>query len=455
MPYTHTNLSAAEDLLAGMLFDFQGSISKVRWVSGELQLLILESLRTFSALTGIHEATSDPFTVAAGTVFVDLTTALGTLRAQTLRDRDVIGPIQYSLFEPYDPIDGTGMTEMFSFDEITRAVQRRRDRFLLETSAHLTRTVTPASPTLIPPGTRSYALDEDTIAVIRAAWYDAPTGRTQVLWPSSDWAVRSTTVRIELTDGTPVSYVMLGRTPVEIEFNPYPANSGRLDLLTVEAGATLIPGAGSGTLLGIPDDYAWVLKWGALADLLSKDGPARDYARSLFCERRYRMGVAAAVSRGIIVDAEIRGRVAQLTTLERLDMGRPYWQSRLADPPVAIAAAGLNLIALADPPKIDVSVQMTVRRNAPVPADSDDYLQIGKEHLDLVLGYAVHLAMFKIGGQEFAATTHLADSFFRACADYNEEWKVAWEGETVDQPDERKKAQGIRRVTGATVGGAQ
>lgn len=455
MAYTHTTLSAAEDLLSGMLADLQGSISKVRWVSGELQLLILEALRTFSALTGIHESASDPFTVSAGTAFIDLTTALGTLRAQTLRDRDVIGPIQYSLWEPYDPIDGTGMSEMFQFSDITKAVERRRDRFLLETGCQLTRVTTPAAPVTIEPGTKSHALDVDAIAVIRAAWFDEPTGRTQVIWPSSDWATRTSLPRIEATSGTPASYQLLSRAPIEIELNPVPSNSGRLDLLTVEAGAALDPATGSGTLLGIPDDYAWVVGWGARADLLAKDGPARDYARSLFCERRYRMGVAAAVSRGIIVDAEISGRPAQLTTLERLDAGRPYWQSRLADPPVAVAAAGLNLVALADPPRSALSMQMTVRGNAPVPASAQEYLQIGKEHLGAVLGYAAHLAMFKIGGQELAATTHLADSFFLMCADYNEELKLAWEGETVDAPDEQKKAQGIRRVTGSTVGAGQ
>lgn len=450
MAYTTTTLTAAENLLAGILADLQGGISKVRWVSGELQAIVLEALRTHSALTGIHEATSDLFTISAGSAFIDLTTALGALRSQTLRDRDVIGPIQYALFEPYDPIDGTGMSEMFTFDQIAKATQRRRDRFLRETGCHLTRAVAPTAPDVIHSGTSSYALDEDTIDIRRAAWA-AITGRTEAIHRASHWSARASAPRINGEEATPRTFIVSERAPIEIELNPPPSAAGRLDLLTVKAGATLAPGTGSGTLLGIPDDYAWVIKWGALADLLSQDGPARDYARSLFCERRYRMGVAAAVSRGIITDGVIGNRQIQLSTIEQLDYGRPDWQSRSAKLPIVFAPAGLNLVAIADPPTVDVQARLTVRRNTPVPAAVGEYIQLGKEWLDLVLGYAAHVAMFKVGGQELAATTHLADSFFKACADYNDEWGAMYEKMTIDAPDEVKKAQGIRRVTGATL----
>ena len=457
MSYSHTTWSTAEDLLAGMLSDLQGSISKVRWPSAELQLHLAEALRTLQALTGIYEATSEPFTVSASTAFVDLPTSVPPLRGQTLRDRDVIGPIQYALYEPYDPIDGTGMSEMFTFDQITKAVQRRRDRFLMETLCQVTRTVTPTDPAVITADTESVELDEDTIAIVRAAWVDVggPSGGLiGPLWPSSEWSARASSSRITGAPGVPNSYVSGPRTPFSIDLLPVPQSDGRLDLITVEAGATLVPGTGSGTLLGIPDDFAPAIKWGALADLLSKDGPARDYARSLFCERRYRMLVAAATARGVLVDARVNSRSAFMTTLKGADSGSPNWQSRSTDPRrggMVIASVGLNLIALISPPSVDCQMEVTVRRNAPVPTSGSSALQIGKEWLDLLIGYAAHVAMFKIGGQEFAASTHLADSFFEACADYNEELRVAWEGMMVDEPDEQKKAQGVRRVTGGTV----
>jgi hypothetical protein len=45
-----------------------------------------------------------------------------------------------------------------------------------------------------------------------------------------------------------------------------------------------------------------------------------------------------------------------------------------------------------------------VVRNMPIPATDADYVQVGREHLDVLVDYAVHLAMLKCGGAEFQAT---------------------------------------------------
>lgn len=452
MAYTHTTLTAAENLLAGMLADYSGAISKKRWSSYELRLLLIEALRTWGLLSGIYEATPSPIAVAADVQFLDLPDELPTELGYSVGVQELIGAIQYHLIEPYDPIDGTGATEMFSFDRIVKAIQRRRDQLLLETNCRLSRdTEAPDSPELLL--TFSYALPESTIAVRRIAWADPVSGRKHALRPSSNWGIRNSPAAINLEQGTPQVYEVSERLPISLELSPEPETGGRLDLLTVDAGAALV--AADDTLLGVPDDYAPAIKWGALADLLAEDRPGRDYARSLFCERRWRLLVAASANRSVLLDAKINGRPAHLCrSVEALDEGQRYWQSQRAPSPSIVAMAGQNMLAIATPPSQACSLRLTVRRKTPVPAiaaPDSEYLQVGKEHLALILGYAVHLAMFKIGGTELAGTSHLVDSMMQAAADYNEDVRLAYEGQSIEEQDEKKKAAGVRRVTGQTL----
>jgi hypothetical protein len=451
MPYSHTTLETAENLLAGLLSDLQGNVSKVRWPSAELQLNLFEAMRTWNLLTGQWEASTDPIAITAGSPWVDIP-ASSSLRAYTLRDRDLIGQIQYHFFEPYDPIDGTGMSEMWTFDRIVKAIQRRRDQFLHETRCRVTRLVTPTDPDVIEAYEDQVELDGSVNDVVRAAWASANGARTERMTRVSDQAAGFTSHRILNAQGTPRSYVFTG-SPITIELLPGPITSGRLDLITVDAGATLDPATGSGTLLGIPDDMAWIVKWGAMATLLAEEG-ARDYARALFCERRYRMGVAAALMHAPVSAAWVNGRHVPIDTLEKVDAGRPLWQSQRGTPRV-VAIAGGNLIALANNPAADCNLELELVRNTPIPA-AGEYIQLGKEQLDLALGYAAHLCLFKVGGTEFAASTHLADNFFEAAVERNSRLasSMAFEEERVGQQDSDAKARGLRRVTGGTVEGS-
>lgn len=447
MPYTHTTLTAAEDQLAARLADS----AKIRFISDELQTYIIEALRTWSSLTGMWEISTDAITVAAGTQFIDIPTEAPDYRDYTLKDQDLIGIMQYHLMEPKSVSSWTG-TAMFVLADLTKAIQRRRDQFLLETSCRVVRSSPlPADPGVIAADAGRYSLPESVIAVKRVAWRSVATGVVTPLWPSSLWSKRASRNAILAETGTPETYLLSERAPLEIEFNPVNSATGTIDLVAVEAGATLDPS--TGVLLGIPDDFAWVVKWGALADLFAKDGPARDYARALFCERRWRMGIAAALSYSPLVHATINGLPAQFTTIEGLDAGRRSWQS-LSGTPQVLAPIGMNLLAIADPPSASCSLILDLCRNAPIPAAAEN-IQIGKEYLDLILGYAVHLAMFKVAGTEFAATIHLANAFFEAAMDYNEKLRdnEAFEAARIGGENEKVVARGVRRVTGATVAG--
>lgn len=453
MAYSHLTMTEAEDALALRLADSSGSISFVRWLRDELNTYIDEALRTWSLLTGMWESSAIA-TIPAGTQFIDLPTTFSSLRAYTLQDRDLIGTLQYMLWEPKNTSAWTG-SEMFAMADLEEALQRRRDQFLLETGCRLTRDPrVPDSPDFISADERSIELDQSVMSVRRVAWTTLTgSSKTTPLWPSSEVAMRGANASWNLAPDLPRTFVFAERAPHVLEFGPPPANAGYLDLITVNAGATL--DASAGVLLGIPDDLAPAILWGALADLLSKDGPARDYARSLFCERRYLLLTAAAMLSHSVVELRVNDQPLQFSSLPGLDRASLYWQNKRGITQVA-APFGLDLIALALPPSANIQLEATLVRNAPVPAAGDDDLQIGKEYLDVLLGYATHMAMFKVGGQEFAATSHLADAFFAAAADYNDRLKESSVFEAArlgaSEGEERKmKKRGVRRVTGATV----
>ena len=450
MAYADITLTEAEDLLARLLAD----PDKIRFVSDELQTRIIEAVRTWSALSGIYDATSNPIAIAAGSVFVDLP-ALGADPGipYTLLESDLLGPIEYALIEPKQIVAWSG-SEMFTLAELQEAIRRRRDQFLLETRCRVDRVQLPATP--LPSGSASYALPDTTVAVMRVAWAESAGGKVTPVWRSNHWSVRTSRPGLQQTVGLPRVYDFHSYAPPSLAPSPVPSDNGTFDLLLVRSGAIVTGGL---TYLGIPDDFAWAIQWGALADLLSKDGPSRDYARSLYCERRYRLGVAAMLERQTITDVTINGQPMKFTTIGALDSGRLYWQNRSAAIPLYAAPVGANMIVLADPPSSACNLVVRILRNAPVPTlgYGAEFVQVGREFLDMILGYAVHLSMFKIGGTEFAATTHLANAMFDAAAEFNARLRESSAFEEVRFSDHQSgpSRRGIQRVTGASVGGAQ
>jgi hypothetical protein len=61
----------------------------------------------------------------------------------------------------------------------------------------------------------------------------------------------------------------------------------------------------------------------------------------------------------------------------------------------------------------------------PLPYADGDFLQIGRDDYYPVLDCAQHIAMLKLGGEEFARTFPLYKNFLRHCALYNSKLKAA------------------------------
>ena len=93
-------------------------------------------------------------------------------------------------------------------------------------------------------------------------------------------------------------YGMATIPPVGLQVFPPPAVPGQIDLLVVSSGVTVgtTPSAVLSTpvTLNISDCFSWAVAFGAMADLLANDSPARDPARAAYCEARYQEAVGLA-----------------------------------------------------------------------------------------------------------------------------------------------------------------
>jgi hypothetical protein len=101
-------------------------------------------------------------------------------------------------------------------------------------------------------------------------------------------------------------------------------------------------------------------------------------------------------------------------SVAELDAFRSSW-CVTAGPPDSLATAGLNLLAAANiPDGGSYSVRLDVVRNAVTPVNDGDYIQVGREFLDVLLDESVHLAKFKDGGSDLENSVPMHQRFIRA-----------------------------------------
>lgn len=393
MAYALVTFAQAKAQLASLLDD----PDNVYWADAELGLYIHEALRTWGAFSHYWKERG-VFSSAASTAFYSLQTQLPSLLGYTVTDRDLISVIQYQLLEPSTGSSWTG-TDQFTLADLTQAIQRRRDAFLVATGIVLAR----STPAVIANASGRSALDQTIIDVRRCAYQVAGEDAWNTLWRSDEYAFGAATAMTwTQTPGTPETFSVSSVPPVTIQLMPPPLASGTLDLITTNSGSALDP-ASTPTILGVPDDFAWVIKWGALADLLGRDGQARDPERAEYCQARWEEGIMLARMYSSIVQLQVNDTPVYTISLQALDTSDPAWQSTEGQP-VLGALAGHNLLALSPVPDAIYGISADVIRRAPVPAGDGDYLQIGAEEFDIVLRYAEHIAAFKMAGDEFKAT---------------------------------------------------
>jgi hypothetical protein len=415
--YTYVTQAQAIQQVANRLYD----PNQVFWTHAELQLYLLEALQTWNALAAYWRG-DFVFPSQQGVPWYDLTAVPNTLRPYTVLDTDIYTLIQYHLLEPAVGVDPwTGVSAQFTANDLVAAVQRRMDELLSVTGCTITRTLVGAAAgrTLLP---------QTIIDVRRIAYLPAALGVPTVLWPEDAWAEQSFDRNYTITPagapGTPSTYLMSTQPPLSFDTDAPPYGAGNYEVLSVSAGPTLSVAAPS--LLPIPSDWAHVIKWGALADLFSRDSNARDIPRAQYCEQRYRMGLSLLVAAPALLTARIGNVPLQIDAVRSLDLYRTGWQAEGQGFPNTMASAGLNLYAIAPTPNAGTgspvtpyALTATVVQNAPLPSLDADPVQVAREDFDAVIDYTQHLASLKMGGAEFLATTALLQRFLKQAQLYN------------------------------------
>lgn len=406
MAYSHTDYFTLRARLAELL----GDTGKVFFTDAELGINIIESLRTWGALTGYWRERGTLSSVA-NTAFYSLQTALlsgGTaLVGHSVTDRDIIQTLQYRLMEPATSQSAWNGTSMFTLDDLRYVIQRCRDQFLLDTGC----VVTHSTMNMPAPPIQVVELNDSIIDVRRAVWKRV-TAVYSHLWRVDEMELTMALPGWSVNPAVPYAYSVATTRPVQLRIAPPPIDAGTLDLVTVNSGAGLDPAA-SATVLGIPDSLSWVIVWGALAVLLDGDGEAADPARAAQASRMYDLGVEIAKSAPVMLHGEINGMPMPLSPIHDADAACGNWQNDTGTP-ADICIAGPNMIALRPVPDGAYGIVIDVVRNAPIPALDNEYIQAGREYLDAILGYASYLAAFKQGGAEFATALPVVDEFIAA-----------------------------------------
>lgn len=450
-PFAYETLAQLRTQLAARLHD----PSNVYWTAPELTIILKEALRTFSLLTAYWRA-QRTFNSTPGTTIYDITQQFPDVLGRTVTDRDLINAIEFHFQEPPTAAWAGGWTgtDMFTMDDIAHALQKRRNEFLAETGVLVTRTVGSSGPVN---GGR-ILLADNVMDIRRLAWTQSD-GSLLNLWRvdeqemtaySSDWTIPTTS--------DPTDYSIMSPPPITVQLNPAVVNPATIDMLTISAGADFTPTT-TATLVGVPDDMTWIVKWGAIADLLTQDGPALDPTRAQYAEQRYKHGVQLVQTAAVITAARINNVPLLVDSMGNLDAYAPGWQSLAQQLPDVLVTAGLNLIALSPPPDGAYPIKLDIVSNAVVPVADTDFIQIGREMIVPILDYAVHLAMFKVGGEEWEATNQGFEQLMIMAENYNSRmsaasriWRSLYNVTNMEEPIRQRTAEAPAQTQGPPEG---
>jgi hypothetical protein len=202
-------------------------------------------------------------------------------------DQQLLTETQYATIET--PDGGlTWASGLWTVAEVIAYANQRQRQFLRESGVVFARATLNTVP-----NTFTHPLPSDTIELRRVAWTTAG-GVTTSLYRSAsyegdylhaDWPYI-------LTLGPPTLFLDTESPTLTLRILPASHDNGVLSILYIPSAPSLA-NAGAVTLL-VPDEYVMAIKYGILADMLSKLGRGRDPERAAYAESRFALGVEAA-----------------------------------------------------------------------------------------------------------------------------------------------------------------
>lgn len=423
--FTYATADDAVDAVLARLYNegVSGQPAATFWTRAEVFLYVVESLRAWNAYTGFWRAefTFDIDTVANhGSNWYDLTSQTNSLRPLTVTDQYLVNLIEYHLLEPQTSLTPTSGTPavwtgsaQFSLSQILDALTRRQNEALSISGCSITQASVAAAIQ------RRTTLTDSVLDIRRVAWVPIPSlGYVPMILRQSDiWQKQAfDPAWTAAAQGYPQLWMESSEPPPSFDVDVIPAVPGNYDVLSVNAGSTF--NATSAQTLSLPDDWSWIAKWGALADLLSRESNAKDAARAAYCQARFAQDCQILANSPAVLGLQLNGIPLFVDAVRNGDDFNPSWQAQTPAIPNSCYAAGLNLLGFPNPDAI-YGILASVVENAPVPTTGSDFIQVSKGDFDSIIDEAQHLAMFKCAGSEFARTVPLHQSFLAQAGLYN------------------------------------
>ena len=409
--YQWLTLSTAQQALADRLAES----FRTFWSDGELQVWIKESLRTWNSLTEFWN-TEFAFTASSASTWYDLSAMAGSPRLRTVVDNDLYIAMEYALLEPPSGGTWTG-TSQFQISDLSGALQRRRDEIIQIAGCNVQQL--PKIPSI--PNTRRTEFPDTTLEPRRARFVP-DSGAAVTLSREDTIAFDAFESRHLQTQQFPTAWSVITGPPLSMDVDTAPNRPGNYDVLSLISGPSFNPPAS--TPVDIPDDWTWLARFGAMADLLGRDSEATDRERAAYCMKRYQDGLKIMKASNWIVSGTINGLPVDLPSVTEMDGWAPEWEQDTAAWP-SLVTAGMDLMAVCPLPQAITGVTAMLVGNAPVPQAAGDFVQVSRDVFDVILDYAQMLATFKVGGEEFKATMELEQNFMKAAAETNKRlWQM-------------------------------
>jgi hypothetical protein len=375
------------------------------WEDAELVIYIQQALRQFNVLTVTWKT---DFAFSSANLWNSLGSLAGSPRLRTITDTYCYTDMENRLIEPATGGIWTGTTQ-FSIADLSQALQRRRDEILQISACN---DVLVSGIGLTPNQTRTL-LPDNVIDVIRAR-YIPVTGNPNTLYRDDSIAQEYYEVPLyQQSPGTPQTFSLSSEPPLSFDVDIPPALKGTYEAVELQSGTAFAPPAS--TLLGIPDDFAWVAELGALADLLSRESEATDRERADYCTKRYQDGLTLLIKTPWIMLGKVNGAAVTVDSIADTDRYMPEWDSNPTGFGPLIVAGGIDFFAA----PVGSGIGITCLGNAPVPVNPTDYVQVQRSDWDTVLDLAQSIACFKMGGGEWQQALELEARAIQACSAEN------------------------------------
>jgi len=216
----------------------------------------------------------------------------------------------------------------------------------------------------------------------------------------------------QLNPGTPQTFSLSSEPPLSFQVDVPPAQLGTYEAIVLQSGAPFNPP--TPTLLGIWNDWTWILIWGALADLLGQESEAKDAERSAYALKRYQDGLQLMLKSPWIELGKVNGQAVSLDSIVATDRYSPEWDSNPSGFGPVIVVGGQDFIGA----PVAQGIGVTVLGNAPI-VDINGNVQVSRSDWETVILIAQARAAWKQGGAEFKASLELEKAALLSCAAEN------------------------------------